>query len=295
MNIKSFFVILFVAFLLSSCSQGSKSQGQAKEEIRGEGLDVQFTIDSTLLPSLQVDLSLKNLGTEPLRISREDFSITTLEKTAEGNSILFEPSIEYFQEKIFEQGDLVLEPTSEKHFQGNLEILKDYYSNTLFSEAHVLFFIQYITKTSFDTQVRLNFEKGFSIDTSSISQAAPLKIREIKPYLKDDRYKLLLYLSKAKPSQSITIENYDVVLGTSSLFCSLFLEEDSSFTKIEDTYLYSNNGEQLVLVCNFDPSVYDSSRYVDTKLSGTIEYTLSEKISQTLRFPEKRTSDLDSF
>lgn len=290
MNKKILTIILLCTMLVvSGCSSlpSFPSSNQATEnKNHGEGLKVTFSTDSDFLPSLRYTLEITNDGEKTIEISRQDFILTSTKRTLEGLIPLTSQSVDEFYSNIFSSNTLTLGPHEKRVFTGTLNVNSNYYQDVSNTDFDVTLEITYPYIVDFSTNVELNPEE-FLFRIARVDMSGPLQISSIQGVYKDTSTVDIIYELRPTTSlkSSVTINQYDFKLGTQSLSCQPYKDEQS--TKVQmSTPQVSSQITSLYFVCNADLSDYSSLTTTLTSGSYSYEYVIEK--SQKVTFPQSR-------
>lgn len=285
-------LLLCTMLVVSGCSSlpsftSSSNQG-AENKNHGEGLNVVFSLDQDFLPSLRYTLELTNDGEKTIEISRQDVELTSTKRTLEGNIPLTSQSIDEFYANIFSSNTLTLGPHEKRVFTGTVTIDPNYYEDVSNEGFDLLLEITYPYSADFSTSVELHPEE-FLFRVARADMSGPLQLSSIEGVYRDTSTVDIIYELKPTTSlkSSVTINRYDFKLGTRSLSCQPYKDEES--TKVEiSTPQVSAQISSLYFVCTADLSEYSSLTTTLTSGSYSYEYVVDK--SQRVTFPQSRNN-----
>ena len=311
-------MLLFSVFLLiSGCSTSSIFPGTSKPsyintpkvDTTGDGLDVNLKLDNRWIGDKLVgyDLSLKNSGIEPIKLSKDNFKISTLE-ILNGNKYVIS-NFNSFYSKVFQNGDLTLyhDQSLPSFVNGEFEINEEYFKDLTKNDFTILLNINYPYKTEFANNVVLNMKTKTLNVKNSLSQAAPINVKKIilKPTINNGIYEIGFYIRDTSNSmfgsfsnlyREADFTNMNFKFGTIKLNdCSLWKEKDSVLQKVSDNLNYNSmvlnnkNNRELVVVCKIDLRKFKNQETISTIVSGELDYKYYMRFSKKIELPEIRT------
>ncbi len=297
MNLKNILIFTLLLLFFSACSSSGK-QGSPERITNGLGLLYDFEIDTSYLPDIEYKLTLENDGDKTIVIKKSDFKFTSINRY-QGQDIFTQDSLNKFKEEIFKDGDLEIPIQSSKEYNGNLRVLDEVYyiddKNTLFESVEYSLKISYEYLTEFNNNIEINPKESEIEVSSTISQAAPVQLKDIDLTFSKGEPKLIFSIrDQGQGDSSVELKDIEIYLGTSSLSCQNYYSTSGSPQKIENInpILDSENDEVLV-ACDFNLDQYDQTTITTTKTYGSFEYFYTIGERKTISFPSERSSGFD--
>lgn len=297
---RNLFLFILLTLVLSSCATLSGTSNKPSDEDRtGKGLEVTLSFDTSWLNVKRLDytLTLKNSGSEPVVLRRDNFMLTTVQSNLESESVFTEESLENFYSKILESGEFTLYQNQEKIIKGSLYISDWYFKDLNKENFDYLLDISYDYSTKFSNNIDID-----PIDVSisaqeSVSQAAPIGITKLEfwPTEENNKYNIVYYISDKSSlggsiEKIIRLKNPQIVVGVKSLSdCRGFYEVEGFKKTMEMSELRLNSDiKSIVLSCDI---IIDSDEPYTTITSGSFEYTYYITKKGTIKLPKDRGED----
>lgn len=293
-------LLLFSMLILAGCSGGGLSLGgsgpDTDEPIRGNGLEIRFTVDDdwVTLKQFSYRLRMENSGKEPVIINEEDLVFNTVQRNPDGTSVLSSASINEFYNTIFEEGPLTLYNGEEVIFEGMFEIDNSYFENLNNDNIDYSMSIKYDYITEFSNNVLINLDQKKLSIQSPLTQAAPVKVVgiDLEPNVNND-YSILYEIAdrgsaRGNDAKRIIVEDIDIDFGSSGVGCDPFIEESGERKPMFGDIALTNDNDKILLLCDLPTGEYEDRGEVNTITSGSFEYVYEIRTSGTVRLPSDR-------
>lgn len=300
-----FMLFLSLTILLSGCSGlnlgGGSSDNVPEEDITGSGLKINLELKDDWISQKRVDyyLTIENSGSDEIVLSRENFRLYTLQVDDDGVTDAFtDESVEEFYSNLFQNGDLILPQNAEiTGISGQLMV-----ENWLFSDLNAGSFdyvleVLYDYKTHFKNNLEITKgEKKPLRITDKLSQAAPVKISEIKAEPFEDYIYYVSYKISNKGELNandeylIELNDFNIEFGSRRLTdCIGYIEENGNKKKLErNEYILNKDRPQFYYACKVSFENYDNLVTTTTTTSGEFSYNYANFEKGSISLPKER-------
>lgn len=310
---KNWIIIFMIIFMLlfSSCSKltgGNAPTSSGVEEIdtTGNGLEVKFDITSKWISNRRIDyeLTLKNSGVEPIKLSRENFFLKTDKRLNNGDQIPFtQESQDSFYEQIFKNGEIILSHDQEiSGIRGFFEVDETFFKEN--SKLEVGLLVTYDYKTKFTNNVEIDLKKLNLNVLDTLSQAAPVKVTkiELKPSNDLKSYEIGYYIedkgvSTFADGRNVEFNNFNLKFGENDLNSNCHVWKKNKESKYSDMGIMSSENLNLdeknnilIIACIKDFSIYNQEKFT-TVTSGSFDYKYKVELKKSVSFPDNKNSN----
>lgn len=292
---------MIILFFFSACASSGPTTGGTDEVVVGDGLEMSFSIqagDLIGLRQVEYELKMSNSGKNPVKITRDSFTLSTLELLSEGQSVFEAQSLDDFYDNVFDgNSEFVLLTGSKIERAGALYIEESYYDNLNKEELNYKLKVAYDYKTEFSNNVEIDLTQQGELTTDTVTQAAPVKITDINldVFGRDD-YRISYTLRDTRNSDAeLEVYNVDLNLGSESFSdssCDLFRRENSQLIPIDSRSAgirFNDENREAVLACPISLSNFDEGRVTNTVTFGSFEYRYTIQEEGTIRLPDGRS------
>lgn len=293
MRVKIIVIMIVLSVVVSGCSQLSNfsfggDRTGPEEKNHGPGLEMSFDIEEEFIPRLRYRLTLENNGEQSIEIDKEQMQLQSSERTVNGEQPFVEEDITTFKQNIFEENTLTLGPHQTREYTGVLRVKPQYYEDPTNDKVSLQLEVEYPYSTEFSTNVELNAQ-DFDFQAQRFELSGPVEITNIEGrYSSEEKMDIIYTLrDRGGTSSSIQLEDLTFQLGSQTLSCTPYKEEDG--VKIEaDNEEISSENSQLFMVCPVDTSQYSSTTTSIT--TGEFSYTYNLESSEEISFPDTRST-----
>ena len=307
---KLFVLMILTLFVFSSCSDfgsSSKKTNAPSIDTKGDGLELDFNVDSRAKGdgTVTYNLKVKNTGSDPITLSQENFQLRTLQASSDdiNQPVFTTDSIESFYNRVFGSGTLLLYNNgNEINFNGKLAIEEDYFRNPNNDKIDVVLKVEYPYETKFSNSIEIDLTKldgEINYLGGKPSQAAPVKITKIilEPGFQIEDYEIKYTIENRGDKFSIaTINDIDFKFGAQNRLSNCrFIEEDRD-TKREIEYSPIRLNDELrkvVYICSVDLEDVSNLDPITFVTSGTINYDYQMVIKDEISLPDIEDIDTD--
>lgn len=292
------FVFIFVVLLfLASCGISSNTIEAPKKDISGDGLEVIFDLDTSWLSQRQLkySLNIKNSGTDIIELNRDNIKL----KNSNGNfgeSLFTSQSLEEFYNQFLREGDSLklYQNTDLGDMEGVLELKEDFFEDLTYKNFDVILTIDYDTKTEFENTIEINLRDKELKLLDKLSQAAPIKIYDIKLFPKtSNQYLIFYYLRNTDSKTTAIINDQDIVFGANNRLnnCNYFREFNSDLKEKQELPIILNSQTKSVIYsCELDLSDVSMNNPTTFVSFGSFQYIYNIRLEEIINLPISRIS-----
>jgi hypothetical protein len=289
------FVLLLVVFF-SGCDLlgGGPRTGAVDEVVRGDGLRIDFKLDSRGLSfgGVRYEITFHNTGRDPVTITRDTLRLTTIEQAGPiGTGVFTSESLSAFYDSIFRHGEVVVHQGQKiGPISGTLYIIDDFFNSIAYDSFTSVLEFSYPYKTYLRNNLEIDLGgTGLLKVMDTLSQAAPLKVTSINLQQKSLSEFAIEYTLEdrglyANQQQSVSVDNHSLSFRNQSLNnCKYYVEDDWGRKEIARVVI-TRNTPQVQVSCPVSFSDEDKEHVFTTFTSGEFEYIYSITVVNNVRF-----------
>ncbi len=304
----SIFLIIFIIFILSSCSDNNKLPD---EIIKGEGLKISFSLTSDKWISTNKQIKykfiLENTGKHPIELNpgtnlKINSQLKTNDPQSYDRSVFTSESVANFYQDIFKDSNNQIFPNQKKIIEGNLEIVEEIFKNPNIKNFKAQLFINYDYITEFSNNLEFNLKNNEFKILDTLSQAAPIKITkmELDVEKQNEIYNLLLYISdegQNPQKETIIIEDWNIEMRGIDISsnCKAYKIENSRPIEFKNNEEVKLNKEilNIILRCPIPSDEEMIFEKTTSIISGNLKYNYKLSNEITIKLPDNREGNFN--